>query len=104
MLDMKANLRVAAYVRVSTEEQAEEGFSLEAQKAAITSYAASQGWNIVAWFEDRGKSAYSDKKRPAFERMMKDRDSWDIAVAKWLNRFWRRVVPALGWAKELDAA
>ena len=46
-----------AYTRVSTITQAEKGFGLEAQKAAISEYAQKKGIEISGWFEDAGISA-----------------------------------------------
>jgi len=39
--------RAALYIRVSTEEQAEEGYSLEAQQERLTAYCEAQGWDVV---------------------------------------------------------
>lgn len=44
------------YLRVSTEEQAVSGLGLEAQRTAIESRAAAEGWTVVAWFTDEGMS------------------------------------------------
>ena len=95
------DLRVAAYIRVSTDEQAEEGYSIESQKAAVRSYCATYRWRVVEWYVDEGYSAYSGERRPAFERMMAQTGTWDVAVAKWFNRFWRRVLPALSWDQHI---
>ncbi|GAB6858619.1 recombinase family protein [Microbacterium xylanilyticum] len=46
------------YLRVSTEEQANSGLGLEAQRETIQRYADAQGWDIV-WYEDAGLSAKS---------------------------------------------
>lgn len=45
-----------AYLRVSTDEQAESGAGLAAQRSAIESVAAARGWTITAWHEDGGVS------------------------------------------------
>ncbi|WP_408638461.1 recombinase family protein [Paenibacillus baimaensis] len=39
-------MRAAIYIRVSTDEQAKEGFSIEAQKRKLISYADAQDWSI----------------------------------------------------------
>lgn len=48
--------RAIGYVRVSTEEQADSGLGLEAQRAAIRSAAERMGLDIVEWFSDEGVS------------------------------------------------
>ena len=48
---------VVAYVRVSTEEQANEGVSLDAQEARIRAYCAMRGLNLVEVIIDAGVSA-----------------------------------------------
>ncbi len=44
-------MRVAIYCRVSTEEQAEEGYSLHAQERILTEYARQRGWDYVVFHE-----------------------------------------------------
>lgn len=96
------SIRVVGYVRVSTEKQEKEGYSIEAQKQAIENYAKSQGWTIEKWYEDRGKSAYQNtQRRDGFKALYDDIDSWDIVIAKWLNRFFRRIRPALEFVEYL---
>ena len=56
-------MRVVAYVRVSSEEQADSRAGLEAQKAAILRECERRGWQVVEVIEDAGFSA-KDLKRP----------------------------------------
>lgn len=58
-----APMRVLAYVRVSSEEQADSGAGLEAQRAAIQRECERRGWQIIEVIEDAGFSA-KDLKRP----------------------------------------
>jgi site-specific DNA recombinase len=51
--------RVVGYVRVSTEKQAEEGVSLDAQRAKITAYCVAMDLDLVTIVEDAGASAKS---------------------------------------------
>lgn len=60
---------VLAYVRVSTEDQADNGSSLAAQEARLRAYAASQGLTLQEVIVDAGVSA-KDLRRPGFERIM----------------------------------
>jgi DNA invertase Pin-like site-specific DNA recombinase len=54
---------VIAYRRVSTEEQADSGAGLGAQRSAIEAEATRRGWDQVEWISDEGYSA-KDLKRP----------------------------------------
>jgi DNA invertase Pin-like site-specific DNA recombinase len=56
-------MRVLAYVRVSSEEQADSGAGLEAQRAAIQRECERRGWQIIEVIQDAGFSA-KDLKRP----------------------------------------
>jgi DNA invertase Pin-like site-specific DNA recombinase len=59
-----ANTAVA-YLRVSTDEQADSGAGLDAQRAAITAEATRRGWTITEWHVDAGVSGKSLSGRPA---------------------------------------
>ena len=50
---------VVAYVRVSTEEQADSGAGLAAQRSAIAAECARRGWDLAAMYEDAGASGKS---------------------------------------------
>jgi DNA invertase Pin-like site-specific DNA recombinase len=58
--------RYLGYLRVSTEEQAREGVSLQAQRALIQVAAAARGWTRVDYIEDAGRSG-KDTNRPGLE-------------------------------------
>ncbi len=62
-------MKVVAYVRVSTEQQAAEGNSLEAQKNQLEHYAAFRGLTVVAYEIDAGVSA-SSLDRPGLNRAL----------------------------------
>ena len=61
----------ALYVRVSTELQASEGYSLDAQRKRLLAYCEAQGWEVDAdnVFVDAGQSGKT-VDRPAFQQMM----------------------------------
>ena len=63
---------VGIYMRVSTEDQAREGFSLPEQKERLTSECNFRGYNIVDYYQDAGISAKTGNHRPEFERMLDD--------------------------------
>jgi site-specific DNA recombinase len=85
-----AQMRVALYIRVSTDEQANEGFSIEAQKRRLISFADSQDWNIADIYIDDGYSA-KDLKRPEMKRMIDDvkDQKFDVVLVYRLDRMTR---------------
>lgn len=62
---------VAAYTRVSTDEQAEHGISLPAQKSRLLSFCQAQGWELYDFYIDDGYSG-KNLKRPAMQKMIED--------------------------------
>lgn len=66
-------LRVALYIRVSTEEQAMHGISLIAQEDALTRYARDRGYKVVGIYRDEGNSARKPvMKRPVMLQLLED--------------------------------
>jgi len=61
----------AIYVRVSTQDQAQHGFSLDAQQDSLKNYAQVLGYEVFRIYRDEGKSA-KDMKRPEMQQMLKD--------------------------------
>src|SRR5574344_2278759 len=60
------------YLRVSTEDQAREGFSLPEQKERLEQFCKFKGYEIVDYYEDAGISAKTGNLRPEFERLKED--------------------------------
>lgn len=72
-------LRVALYIRVSTEEQAMHGISLIAQEDSLVRYAQDRGYKIVGIYRDEGNSARkSVSKRPVMLQLLEDVKSGKI--------------------------
>ena len=65
-------MQTAIYCRVSTEEQATEGFSIHAQKDKLTKYAESNDWDIVDYYVDDGISGKNLTERPEVSRLIED--------------------------------
>lgn len=65
----------AIYVRVSTQEQAQTGFSLKAQQESLENYAKSLGYEIFKIYKDEGKSAKDIKHRPAMLKLLEGAES-----------------------------
>ena len=80
------------YIRVSTEDQAREGFSLGEQESRLREYCGFKGYEIYKVYKDAGISAKNDK-RPAYQEMMSDvKDKKiNVIVAFKLDRLTRSV-------------
>ncbi len=64
----------AIYVRVSTQDQAQHGFSLDAQEESLINYAKALGYEIFRLYKDEGKSA-KNLNRPEMQNMLKDAEA-----------------------------
>jgi DNA invertase Pin-like site-specific DNA recombinase len=85
-----------AYVRVSTDEQATEGASLDSQRAALVDEAARRGWNVEI-VADEGFSG-KDLRRPGLAEALArlDRGEADALLAVRLDRISRSVADFAG--------
>ena len=81
------------YMRVSTEDQAREGFSLPEQKERLEAFCKFKGYEIVDYYEDAGISAKTGNHRPEFERLKNDIKAKKIntIVALKLDRITRSI-------------
>ena len=66
-----SDLKVAIYIRVSTEDQAKEGYSLEVQREYLESFVKRENLDIFKIYQDDGISGYSTE-RPALKELLKD--------------------------------
>jgi len=87
-MDAKS-LRAAIYTRVSTEDQAKEGFSLGAQLDKLRSYCKARDWKISGEYIDDGYSGRYTKHRPAYNKMMKEMEKWDALLVIKMDRIHR---------------
>lgn len=86
--------RVALYIRVSTEEQALHGYSLEAQEDALKEYAQANNMKIISIYRDEGFSARKPvMKRPAMIELLQDVEAGNIDLILFtkLDRWFRSV-------------
>ena len=65
-------MRCGVYIRVSTEDQAREGFSLPEQKERLEAYCKFNNYKIVEYYTDAGISAKTGNHRPEYDRMLED--------------------------------
>ena len=86
--------RVAAYIRVSTQEQKLHGISLDAQIEKLTEYAEKHNMRIVEWYKDEGVSGRKlIRNRPELQRMIQDAEKgkFERIIFIKLDRFFRSV-------------
>lgn len=85
---------VAAYIRVSSQEQKLHGLSLQAQEQKLIEYAEAHNMRIVEWYRDEGVSARKlIRKRPELQRMIQDAEQgkFERIIFIKLDRFFRSV-------------
>ncbi len=84
--------RAVIYARVSTDEQAINGASLEVQEARCRAYGKARGWRVGRAYRDDGYSAKTIE-RPALRAMLRDIDAGQgaIVVVYRVDRLTRRL-------------
>jgi site-specific DNA recombinase len=65
-------INTGIYIRVSTEEQAREGYSIRAQEEKLKSYALLKSWQIFSVYSDEGISGKDIEGRPAVKQLIAD--------------------------------
>ncbi len=91
-IDITEKKKAAGYARVSTEEQAKEGISLNHQADSITAYCKAKEWDLMEIIFDEGKSA-KDLKRSGAQKLiaMIEAKQFDVLVIYRLDRLTRCV-------------
>lgn len=97
-------MRVALYSRVSTEDQAREGTSLEVQKEFLVSYAKREGWEVSEIYVDDGYSGYSTE-RPALKKLLSDakKKKFEMILVHKIDRFSRNLRELLNLVDEFES-
>ena len=107
-MDRKHAIRIknsiSIYIRVSTEDQAKEGYSLEVQKEYLESFAKRESYEVFKVYCDDGISAYSTR-RPALQELLTDAKlrKFDLVLVYKLDRFSRNLKDLLNLVDELAA-
>ena len=97
-------MKTIGYVRVSTEEQAKHGISLDMQRSKIKAYAALEDMDLIDIVGDEGISGCNIQGRPGIQQvleMVKSRQIKGVIVYK-LDRLARNTIEALQVAKLMD--
>ena len=86
-------MKAAIYVRVSTQEQFKEGFSVPAQLERLKAFCQSQGWEVYKEYVEEGESA-KDLNRTKLKQLLKDvkKGNFDIVLVYRLDRLTRSVM------------
>lgn len=96
--------KVAIYCRVSTTEQAEEGYSIDEQNIKIREYCEREGHEIYNLYEDRGISGKNITNRPGIRQLLDDatKNKFDLVVVWKLNRISRKLLDILNIVELLN--
>ena len=101
--DKYHQLRVAAYCRVSTEQEEQQN-SYQVQIAYYTDLInRKKEWTLAGIFADEGISGTQAKKRPEFLKMIRlcKKQKIDIVITKSISRFARNTVDCLEYVRQL---
>src|SRR5690606_29362237 len=95
--------RTAAYLRVSTEEQSREGYSIAAQRDRLLAFCRAQGWDVAGIYVDDGYSGAS-LDRPQLKKLREDVRAGKVnLVLVWkVDRLSRRVSHLAQLVEEFD--
>ncbi|HOF67810.1 MAG TPA: recombinase family protein [Candidatus Fermentibacter daniensis] len=98
-------LEAVGYIRVSTEEQAREGVSLDAQKAKIEAWSQVNETTLIGFFEDAGISGARSENREGLQKALEMAcDKKAVLVVYSLSRLSRSTKDTLALAERLEKA
>lgn len=102
---MKISSRVVGYIRVSTAEQAEEGYSIDAQQNVISQKCKFEGKELIGIYADRGISGKSMVNRLQLQQMLQDakEGKFDEVWVWKTNRLARNQYDLLTIVKKLES-
>lgn len=97
-------MKTIGYIRVSTEEQAREGISLEAQEKRIRNYCDYKGYELTEVIKDEGISGGKNKKREGFVSVLNriEQNGFDAIILYSLERISRDMLTLLCLEKLLN--
>ena len=98
-------MNAIGYVRVSTDDQARNGVSLDAQAASIQEWAEKADIRLIRLFEDAGMSGTGTRQRPALQEALRlSCEQKAVLVVYSLSRLSRSTKDTLQIAEKLDKA
>lgn len=99
-------MRAAAYLRVSTDQQADSGFGLDVQRKAIAAYAKANQIRIAAWYSDAGISGSNGlDTRPGLAEAFRSLEAGDatMLLVYRLDRLSRKLGSQITWIERLES-
>lgn len=104
-LKKNEKIRAAIYIRVSTLDQARDGFSLDAQENLLRKYCEEKGYEIFDLYADRGISGKDIDHRPEVQRLLDDAcsEKFDIVLVWKLSRFSRSMLDLVSMCEKMEA-
>jgi len=96
--------RVGIYARVSTTEQAEEGYSIDEQIRVLKGFCEKEGYVVYEEYIDRGISGKNISGRPAVQKLLEDAENkkFDIVLVWKMNRLARKMVDLMNIVELLN--
>lgn len=96
--------KVAIYCRVSTLEQAEEGYSIKEQERLLREYCYNNHYEIFKVYSDAGISGKDIKSRPAMQQALHDgtNKEYDMLISWKINRISRKLSDAIKIVETLE--
>lgn len=90
---MENKKQVAIYIRVSTLDQASDGYSLDAQEKVLRKWCEERKYNVYDLYADKGISGKDIEHRPDINRLLNDakNSKFDLVLFWALSRFTRSV-------------
>ncbi len=104
-MTMNQTKYAAIYARVSTTEQADEGYSIDEQIRVLREYCKREGYIIFDEYVDRGISGKNIKGRPAVQRLLTDADEkkFDLVLVWKMNRLARKSVDLMNMVEKFNS-
>ncbi|KAA2396099.1 recombinase family protein [Bacillus cereus] len=99
------NRRAAIYARVSTTEQAEEGYSIDEQIRVLNKFCEKEGYIVYDEYMDRGISGKNITGRPAVQRLLADAEQkkFDVVLVWKMNRLARKSLDLMNIVEKLNS-
>lgn len=105
MTETTATKTVAIYARVSTTEQAEEGYSIDEQIHVLNEFCEREGYVVYDEYVDRGISGKNISGRPAVQRLLLDveKKKFDVVLVWKMNRLARKSLDLMNMVEKLNS-